>query len=439
MLEKILRTIEKFVPKKLYTWAQPIYHYKMALFGAVLYRFPSRKIKVVAVTGTKGKSSVTEILSAILEEAGLKTAVSNTIRFKIGDKSEDNLHKMSMPGRFFMQRFLRGAADAKCKYAIIETTSQGAMFLRHKFIDFDALIFTNLTPEHIEAHGSYEKYVAAKLSIAEALSKSKKEKTTLVVNGDNKESAKFLEKDMKEKYVYTLYDARPYDLLDEEIDFTFRGTRIHSKLRGEFNLHNILAAATYAEAEGIKIDTIKTAVEKFDSIRGRVEEIKCGQGFDVIVDYAHTPDSLQKLYNAFKNRRKICVLGNTGGGRDVWKRDEMARIAEQECDEIILTNEDPYDDDPVKIVEDMAAAITKKTPRIIMDRREAIRKALELAKAETSNNSRIVTERSRLHGNHLAVLITGKGTDPFIMGQNGAKIPWSDTGVVKEELEKLLS
>jgi UDP-N-acetylmuramoyl-L-alanyl-D-glutamate--2,6-diaminopimelate ligase len=169
----------------------------------------------------------------------------------------------------------------------------------------------------------------------------------------------------------------------------------------------------------VPFNKIKSAIEKFSEIKGRVERIKEGQDFDVVVDYAHTPDSLRALYKAFENHKKICVLGNTGGGRDTWKRDEMAKIAADMCDEIILTNEDPYDDDPQKIVSDMASAIPEAKPIVIMDRREAIAKAISLARSGDS------------------VLITGKGTDPYIMGQNGSKIPWSDAQVVREELRKI--
>ncbi len=166
-------------------WIRPVYHYGLALLAALFYRFPSRQIKVVAVTGTKGKTSVTEIENAILEEAGHKTALSNTIRFKIGSDSRPNLYKMSMPGRFFLQRFLRQAVKAGCGYAIMEVTSQGALLHRHRFIDFDALIFTNIAPEHIEAHGSYEKYISAKLAIANSVAESRKKLTILVANADD--------------------------------------------------------------------------------------------------------------------------------------------------------------------------------------------------------------------------------------------------------------
>lgn len=418
MLDSTLHLVRKAIPAPIMNFLRPAYHLSMSFLGALWYRFPSRRIKVIAVTGTKGKTSVTEITNAILEEAGYKTALSNTIRFKVGDESTDNLHKMSMPGRFFVQQFLSRAVKAGCSYVVLEVTSQGAILGRHRFIDFDALIYTNMAPEHIEAHGSFENYVNAKLSIADAVATSKKCRTVLVANADDAQAPKFLARNFGEKHPYSLADAAPYNVFKEGFNMTVRHRLIKSHLSGEFNIYNELAAITFAETQGIDIDTCRAALEKFTGIRGRVEKIEAGQDFDVIVDYAHTPDSLRKLYDVFQGSRRICVLGNTGGGRDVWKRDEMAQIAATSCDEIILTNEDPYDDDPRKIVNDMAQAIPNATPHIVMDRREAIARAISLARTGD------------------AVLITGKGTDPYIMGPNNTKVRWSDAVVAREEIKK---
>ncbi len=191
-MQKIISKIKKLMPKKLWQKLQPIYHYKLAVLGAIIYRFPSKEIKVVGVTGTKGKTSSVEFVNAILEEAGKKTAVAGTLRFKIGNESKPNLYKMTMPGRIFIQKFLRKAVLAGCEYAIIEISSEAAKQYRNKFIDLDALIFTNLAPEHIESHGSYEKYVEAKLAIAKELEKSSKENKAMIVNADDKEGEKFL-------------------------------------------------------------------------------------------------------------------------------------------------------------------------------------------------------------------------------------------------------
>jgi UDP-N-acetylmuramoyl-L-alanyl-D-glutamate--2,6-diaminopimelate ligase len=172
--------------------------------------------------------------------------------------------------------------------------------------------------------------------------------------------------------------------------------------------------------------TVTKALAGLPQIKGRVERFKSPKGakrqITAIVDYAHTPDSLQKLYEAFEKEEKIAILGNTGGGRDTWKRPEMARIAAEHCERVILTNEDPYDEDPDKIVEEMARGIGDDSKlTVIMDRRKAIRTAL----AEAPHGS--------------VVLITGKGTDPYIMGPHNTKTPWSDAKVVQQEMNALFS
>ncbi len=421
MIENILNKIRPYIPVKLFKFFQPPYHYTLALLAAIIYRFPSRNIKVIGVTGTKGKSTTTEIINALLEEAGYKTAVSNTIRYKVGKQSTDNKFKMSMPGRFFVQRLIRRAVSAKCDYIILEMTSQGTLQFRHKFIHLDAFIFTNLSPEHIDSHGSYENYVAAKVKIAGEMMKSKKLNRIIVANADDKESVRFLDCESEVKATFSTKDAEPFEIKKEGIDFTLGGKTVHSPLSGLFNLYNLLAGIVCVRNFSISDDIIIRAVEKFEGVKGRVEKIKAGQNFNVVVDYAHTPDSLEKLYQVFNTSRNICVLGGTGGGRDNWKRKEMGRIADMYCDEVILTDEDPYDEDPNQIVKDVAVGITGQTPKIIMDRRAAIAEALKSAQTGDS------------------VLITGKGTDPYIMGAYGLKTPWSDAQVAREELEKIIS
>ncbi len=428
MLEKALRTTERFIPTKIFRFFNPAYHWTLAFLSALSYRFPSREIKVIAVTGTKGKSSTTEIVNAILEEAGYKTALSNTIRFKIDDVTVPNKYKMSMPGRFFAQRFIREAVNRKCDYLIMEMTSQGSLLYRHRFIELDTLVFTNISPEHIEAHGSYENYRDSKVNIARNMERSSKTNKAIIANSDDKDSSYFLRCKADKKITYGIKDVEPFEIKKEGLIFSLNGRTVHSHLSGLFNLYNILAAITTARNHGISEIDIIHAIEKFENIPGRVQKIVISQSdisktqdFNVIVDYAHTPDSLEKFYSVFKGSRNICILGGTGGGRDVWKRTEMGRIADENCQKIILTDEDPYDENPRKIVDDVAKGIRSKSPIIIMDRREAIREAIR--NAESGDN----------------ILITGKGTDPYIMGPNGTKIPWSDAEVVREELKKFLS
>ena len=436
MLDSALRQIKKVIPTRLFKIVQPPYHYLLALTGAIIYGFPSRKIKVIGVTGTKGKSSTVEILNAILEEAGFKTSLAGTVRFKIDGEARANLYKMTIPGRFFVQKFLSEAVATKCDYAILEMTSEGAKQFRHKFIEWDALLFTNLSPEHIESHGSYEKYVAAKLSIAEAVAKSKKERRILVANADEKESEKFLAIDNLERFTYSTVEAEPFALNNDGSEITLVGEKINTHLPGIFNISNMLAAATFAKTQGVSLEIIKKALETYKGTLGRVQRINLDetdpirmlQDFRVIVDYAHTADSLEKIYRVFTDGRRIGVLGNTGGGRDKWKRPDMGKIADRYCDYVILTNEDPYDEDPQAIVDQMAVEVKNKPLEIIMDRRAAIHRALEIAA-----NKELGPEPSAY-----TVIITGKGTDPYIMGPSGAKEIWSDAQVTQEELKAVL-
>lgn len=412
-MENFLRKIRKLIPKKIFAILQPIYHYLFAICGAIVYGFPAKKIFIVGITGTKGKSTTSEMINAIFEEAGYKTALSDTINFKIAGELVPNKHKMSMPGRFFMQKFLHDALRAGCTHAVIEMTSEGAKQFRHKFIWLDAFIFTNLTPEHIEDHGSYEKYKEAKLKIADNLTKKN---GIMVVNGDDEEAEAFLARvNVDRKIKYSLSDAKPI-VFGNQTEMRFKKSILYSKLPGEFNVYNILAAATLADALGIDRETIRRAIEKLKEVPGRVQKVSVGQNFDVVIDYAHTAESLEELYKAFPNKNKICVLGSAGGGRDKWKRPIMAQVAEKYCSEIILTDEDPYDEDPMQIVTEMRDAIKQKTAKIILDRRMAINTAIKTAKTGD------------------VVLISGKGTDPYIMEKDGQKTPWSDYDVAKEEL-----
>lgn len=413
-LRELLQTI---LPRPVYRALLAPYHLFLSWRSANAADFPGQKLKVIAVTGTKGKSSVCEMIATILEEAGYTVAVSSTIRFSAGGESRPNLFKMTLPGRGFVQRLLRDAVRSGAQFAVIETTSEAALQYRHLFLFLDALVFTNLQKEHLESHGGMENYFKAKYRIGKALEDSPKRPRTIVANADDVYGKRFLTLNVEQQLPFSFADATNVHPTGTGITFSFDGTRFELPIPGEMNVMNALAAARVASAFGVPTATSAAALAKLSRIPGRVERIECGQDFAAVVDYAHTADSLEALYAAFPGR-KICVLGNTGGGRDTWKRPLMAQIAERACAEVILTDEDPYDEDPKKIVDEMAAGMTTK-PHIIMDRREAIHTALTLAKSGD------------------AVLISGKGTDPCIMRAHGAKEAWSDATVVREELEKL--
>lgn len=430
-IKKLLRAV---LPVEIFSFVASGYHFTLAALGALCYGHPSRSLLVIGVTGTKGKSSTTEMIHAILEEAGYTTALLNSIRIKTGAKSVPNEMRMSMPGRFFIQHFLAEALRAGCTAAVLEMTSEGSRQHRHRFIELDAFVFTNLAPEHIESHGSFEAYKAAKLELARQLGRSGKRPRVMVANTDDAEAAKFLALPADEHIPFSLARAMPWFADEHGGHFQFDGVKIPVHLPGEFSLKNALAAAAVTHAFGIPAETIARALEKLTLIPGRAERIEEGQNFTVIVDYAHTPDSLTALYDAYGTNRKICVMGATGGGRDTWKRPVMGKLADERCDVVILTNEDPYDEDPRAIVDALAKGMAR-VPDIIMDRREAIRRGLEMAIGMSKGDQSFDSAQSNQNG--VAVLITGKGTDPCICGPYGAKEPWSDAEVAREELKKL--
>ena len=409
--------IKNFIPEPVLS----LYHFILAFLGVMIYRFPSRQLKVIGVTGTNGKTTTAEMISKILEEAGYRTAVMNSIRFKIGDEEEPNMLKMTMPGRFQIQKFLRQAVASGCQYAILEVTSEGIKQHRHRFINFGTAVFTNLTPEHIEAHGSFENYQAAKGKLFQAT------KNIHIINIDDENANYFLQFPAAKKLTYGLTKG----------DVNTQNTQFKLNLIGEFNIYNALAAICAGLSQGIDLGTCQRAIEKVEGIPGRMEEV-ISQPFKVFVDYAFTPNALQKVYETLSGKSKIqipnskmiCVLGACGGGRDKWKRPVLGEIAAKYCDEVIVTNEDPYDENPLDIIEQVAKGAEsisvnqRRNQREsavykILDRREAIRKSLELAKAGD------------------IVVITGKGCEPWICVAGGKKIPWDDREVAREEIKRL--
>lgn len=393
--------IKKITPNFLLNY----YHWSLSLFGAVLYGFPSRKIQIIGVAGTDGKTTTTYLITAILEQAGYKVASISTIRFKIGAQEWKNTLKMTMPGRFRLQRFLREAVKAGCQYAVLEVTDEGVKQHRHRFIDFKTAVLTNITPEHIEAHGSFEKMRQENEKLFQVA------RDVHVINIDDENRDYFLRYSAKKKYTYGLYQG----------DINHQELQLQLQLPGEFNLYNAMAAICVGLSEGISLDLCRKAVESVQNVSGRMELI-IKKPFKVIVDYAHTTAALEKVYREIKSNKTqlICVLGSCGGGRDRWKRPRFGKIADRYCDEIILTNEDPYDEDPGKILEEIERGILRtQNYQKILDRREAIKSALELAQLGDT------------------IIITGKGRESWICVANGKKIPWDDGQVVKEEFKKI--
>jgi len=428
MLEKILNLGRRVIPKSIFNFFQPFYHFWLSLIAASIYGFPYRKIKVIGITGTNGKSTVVYLASQMLEAAGYQVASLSSIEFKIKDKVWSNNLKMTMPGRFRLQGFMRQAVKAGCDYLILEITSEGIKQHRQRFIRFHTALLTNLTEEHLESHGGFDNYKRAKAKLFHQL----RTRGKLIVNLDDEQAGYFLQFPAKEKWGYSIdfqsseqvdqkVQVSDYQLSDQGINFVIDGQDFKTNLLGKFNLYNILAAISLSLTENISLDKIKSFLRVFKGVPGRLE-IVIKEPFKVIVDYAHTPDALEKVYQTVKESfsgKVIGVIGAAGGGRDKWKRPEFGKIADKYLDQIIITNEDPYNEEPEEIIKQIIERIRNKPVQVVIDRRQAINLALSLAQPGD------------------LVVITGKGCEPWMCLAKGKKIPWDDRRIVKEEFGKL--
>lgn len=432
--------LKKIIPEKIIN----LYHLLIAILASFYYRFPSQEMIVIGVTGTKGKSTVINLTGRMLEQAGYKVGWVSSLNVKMGPEEFLNPWHMTMPGRFKIQQLLRTMSNRNCEYVLIEATSEGIKQWRHWGINFDTVCFTNLSPEHLKAHGSFEAYKKTKGRIFKRLSSherkefsfspfpDKKIPKTIVANKDDQHSDYYLGFEADQKFAFglqaqedegfTYFQPEDYQVKDQGSEFSLQGTDFQVKLPGKFNLENALAALTIARSQKMEFSTIKKALEEVKQLPGRMETIDEGQSFKVIVDLAHTPDSFEAMFEAVEpssqDSKTICVFGAAGGDRDEWKRPELGKIADSYCDEIILTNEDPYQEDPDKIINDIAQGINESELLRIKDRRKAIRKSLEIAEEDDK------------------VLILGKGTEAtMVIGDR--TISWDEREVTREELRKI--
>lgn len=460
--------LRKFIPKKI----RNLKHLFYAWYGAFKYSHPSEELFVIGVTGTSGKSSTVFLLRQILESAGFRVGSLSTIDFYIAGENKLNDQKMTMLGKMQIQKYLREMVDKKCDIAIVETTSEGRVQYRHRFINYDIMVLTNLYPEHIESHGSFEKYKRAKLDLFGYVSKCRKKLVTripacrqawrglyaddadnadalipktVIVNGNSEYAEEFLDFNFEKKISFAWKDQeiclsparKKLTLLvgdivatEKGLNFNIANTPFHTPLFGVHNTLNINSALSVAREFQIDWDVLQKAVANLKPIPGRVEFIKEAEkcGFKVIVDYAFEPKAMSALYEVvdlLKPKRVVHVFGSTGGGRDVSRRAVLGEIIGKKANICIITDEDPYEDDPMEIITDVANRV-EKTGKIldknlfkILDRKEAIYKAIEIAEAGD------------------LILVTGKGSEQGMCVAGGKMIGWDDREVVREVIGKL--
>ena len=441
-MEQLLASVRKIVPRGVADWLRPAYHYALAVLGAVRYRYPGRKLTVIGITGTNGKSTTANLAAAVLEAGGYKIGLATTVNFQIGEEKWANSTKMTSLGRWQTQRLLRRMLDAGCTHVVLEVSSHAIYWHRTYGIDFETAVFTNLTRDHLDLHGTMQEYRRIKGKLFESLSAKGDGRTTAIVNGDDPNAEFFLQFFADRKFVYGQADAASevlplaHTVLAKQIDATDEGSAFQVlaedvsfnaqvNLPGRFNVSNALAAAAIGLAYDVAPERIADGLGSVAGVAGRMEQVRAGQPFQVVVDYAHTPDAFANVLSALREttRGKLIAVFGATGDRDRGKRPDLGRTAAELADYLILTEEDPGSEDPHRIIEQIIPGITEagKSHRdyeIQVKRRKAIRTALTLAKP----------------GDTVVLLAKGHET---VMTYADGKYLWDDRRVATEEWRDL--
>ena len=399
-----------------------LYHKLKAILAALIYFFPSRHMICIGITGTNGKTTTANLVSLILDEEQRKNCLISTTQFKINGQVEENNTKMTFPDPFRINSFLSRARRASCKFAIVEVTSHAISQSRIWGIDFDVVVFTNLSHDHLDYHRDFDDYRRTKGRIFGNL--EGKEGKTAILNSRDSEFDFFNSFSVEERIGFggegDDLRAENIKLGDRSSDFNLvfgkQKVVVHLPMPGEFNIENALAASGVAIKLGVDLELIATALKKSDqSNPGRMEFLPLSEDFDCLVDFAHTPDALEKILEIFPREKIILVFGCTGN-RDKSKRKIMGQIADSLASRIVLTSDDPYDEDPISIIEQVKLGIRRSEGDnfwIEIDRKKAIKLALSKAKSADK------------------VIIAGKGAEKFQVVK-GKKIPHCDGDVVME-------
>ncbi|HNS31398.1 MAG TPA: UDP-N-acetylmuramoyl-L-alanyl-D-glutamate--2,6-diaminopimelate ligase [bacterium] len=398
--------------------------------AAEFYGHPSKKINVVGITGTKGKTTVSYIIKHVLEHTGNKCGILGTISYQIGERTINSTN--TTPESLDIQQFLADMLEEKCKWAVMEVSSHGSIQGRTEGIHFDTGIFTNIAShEHLDYHKTFRNYLHAKLIFFDTYMKcSEKENKAGIVNADDP-YAKYFTRSLRKNGIrcvtcgtrnsdvqlkeYSIKRDGNYmkvEIGNEKIDF-------YTRIRGFSNIYNTLSAIAFAKAREIPMESVKEALASLESIPGRFESVNAGQDFDVIVDYAHTHPALANLLSSIRkmNPARIILVFGCGGDRDKTKRPLMGKVAVKMADIVFITSDNPRSENPEKIIEDIEKGIPFYRRRYVSmpDRKQAITEAVKAARKGD------------------CVVIAGKGHESFQIMANTI-IPFDDREEVKKAI-----
>lgn len=397
----------------------------LAQLAVQFYGDPSSNLKIIGVTGTNGKTTITYWLKSILEGAGKRTGLTGTVRYFIGNEAYSA--SRTTPESLDLQAFLYQMVQKEVGFVAMEVSSHALELKRVHGIGFSLAIFTNLTREHLDFHKTMENYRKAKGILFENLGPDK----TAILNLDDSTSQYYAQLTKAKKIFYSLID-RKAEFFAKKYKFSPAGTEatfatpagiqdFDLKLTGEFNLSNFAAVLAAAQLLGLNYEQVKKGAENFTGAPGRMERIDLGQDFNIWIDYAHTPDGMQRLLEtvrSFTTGRLICLFG-CGGDRDRGKRPQMGRIASTYANLVILSSDNPRSEDPAKIIADIQEGIPdKKKVKVVLDRKEALEYAVNVARDKDS------------------VIVTGKGHEDYQEAQ-GIKYPFHEREIIEAELQRL--
>jgi len=425
----IISDIKKLVRKILPACVINFYHLLRAIIACIYYGFPAKKLRVIGVTGTNGKTTTAVMVSKILDETGNQCAMISTIYYKIGKDLKRNNTKMTTLNPFILQRFLRDAVKKKCQFAIVEVTSHAVVQSRIWGIGFDSLIFTNITHDHLDYHKTFADYLRAKTKLF-----SDNPEARAILNADDKHMKDFRRAASSQIVTYSienkgLVNARKVKLYDDRSTFVFSwlGNDIEGKLNiaGIFNISNALAAYCVSLGYNLSPRSIVKALANIKKIPGRLEHLDFGQNYKIIVDFAHTPDGLQKVLELVRavTNGKLIHIGGATGDRDKTKRPILGALAARFADIVIITDEDPGSERREDIINQVADGVVHGSDK---------------NKKTLGKNFFKIIERDKAIGFGLSlaekgdvVLITGKGHEQ-VMKIGDKLVPYSDQEVVKK-------